>query len=477
MRIFGFIVVFMALCAASVPAQFKDQGLGLGVSFGGTFGQTDIQDKKAQFLGRAFLRYGLINHIQAELGGGLGKVSGAEYRSFIVPVELRVLLSPLNSETWNPYVYAGFGRLFYDQQEFPATVIHPYQSDWTSVIPLGVGVQYLLSDRTALEATGGYNRTGTDQIKGVSPSPNDDAYWSFSLGLTVLGESGSADPDHDGLTNDEEKELGTDPHNADTDGDGISDGDEVHVYHTDPLKKDTDGDGLSDYDEIFKYHTDPLKVDTDGDGLSDGDEVLKYHTDPLKMDTDGDGLSDGDEVLKYHTDPLKMDTDGDGLSDGDEVMKYHTDPLKVDTDGGTVSDGDEIKNGTNPLDSTDDVKKPEIKVEAGQAIVLEGVLFESGKSDIQPQSDSILTLAYNTLKQNPAITVEIRGFTDNTGSKKKNMKLSQDRADAVKNYLVTKGISGDRITTKGFGPDQPVASNATKEGKQKNRRIEFFRTK
>ena len=477
MRIFGYIVVLVALCASSVPAQFKDQGLGLGVAFGGTFGQTDLQDRKAEFLGRAFLRYGLVNHIQAELGAGIGKVSGAEYRSLIVPVEIRALLSPLNSEIWNPYVYAGFGQLYYDQQEFPSTVIHPYQSGWTSVIPLGLGVQYLLSDRTVLEATGGYNRTGTDQIKGVSPSTNNDAYWSYSLGLTVLGESGSADPDHDGLTNAEEKELGTDPHNADTDGDGVSDGDEVHVYHTDPLKKDTDGDGLSDSTEIFQYHTDALKVDTDGDGLSDGDEILKYHTDPLKTDTDGDGLSDGDEVLKYHTDPLKMDTDGDGLSDGDEVLKYHTDPLKIDTDRGTVSDGDEIKNGTNPLDSTDDVKKPEIKVELGQAIVLEGIVFESGKSDIQAQSDSVLQLAYNTMKQNPEITIEIRGYTDNTGGKKKNLKLSQDRADAVKNYLVAKGITADRIATKGFGPDQPVASNKTKEGRQKNRRIEFFRTK
>jgi len=477
MRILGSVFFLTTVLYALSPAQFVDQGLGLGVSFGGTFGQTEIQDQKVEFLGRAFLRYGLIDHVQIEAGGGLGKVSGAEYRSFIAPVDLRLLLSPLSSDRWNPYVYGGIGNVYYDQEKFPVTQIHPNQSGWTSLIPLGVGLQYLLNDKVAAEATAGYNITGTDQIKGGSIDGVDDKYWSFSLGLTVVGESGSSDPDHDGLSNSEEKQLGTDPHNPDTDGDGISDGDEVLKYHTNPLKKDSDGDGLSDYDEIFKYHTDPNKADTDGDGISDGDEVLKYHTDPLKVDTDGDGLSDYDEVFKYHTDPLKVDTDGDGLSDYDEILKYHTDPNKFDTDHGGVSDGDEIKNNTNPLDSTDDIKKEEIKVEVGQAIVLNGIVFESAKADIRAESDSVLEKAYNTLKQNPDIVVEIRGYTDNSGNKKKNMKLSLDRAEAVKSYLTNKGISAERVMTKGFGSDDPVASNKTKEGRQQNRRIEFFRVK
>ena len=65
---------------------------------------------------------------------------------------------------------------------------------------------------------------------------------------------------------------------------------------TNPTRADTDGDGLSDYDEIMKYKTDPLKVDTDGDGLSDYDEIMKYKTDPLKVDTDGDGFTDAQHV-------------------------------------------------------------------------------------------------------------------------------------------------------------------------------------
>jgi outer membrane protein OmpA-like peptidoglycan-associated protein len=335
-----------------------------------------------------------------------------------------------------------------------------------------------LNDHLSLEASGGFNYTLNDELNAVV-ADKKDAYWTVLIGLTATGESGDADTDNDGLTNREERQLGTNPKVADTDGDGLSDGDEVKKYTTNPLKGDSDGDGLTDGDEILKYHTDPMKADTDGDGLSDGDEVLTYKTDPLKADTDGDGLSDGDEVTKYKTDPLKVDTDGDGLNDNDEVTKYKSDPTKADTDGGSVNDGTEVARGTDPLNPADDVppKKEELKVEVGKAIVLEGIVFATGKSDISPESEANLEKAYNTLEQNPDISVEIRGYTDNVGKKAANMKLSQSRAEAVKAWLVKKGIAADRITAKGFGPDNPIADNKTKEGRAQNRRIEFFRTK
>ena len=148
----------------------------------------------------------------------------------------------------------------------------------------------------------------------------------------------------------------------------------------------------------MQYKTDPLKADTDGDGLSDGEEVLQYKTDPLKADTDGDGLKDGEEVQRYKTDPLKIDTDGDGLKDGEEVTKYKTDPTKSDTDEGGVDDGTEVARKQNPLDPSDDFGKKTLGPQkVGAKIVLEGVLFATGKSDITPASDSILTLALKLL--------------------------------------------------------------------------------
>jgi len=135
----------------------------------------------------------------------------------------------------------------------------------------------------------------------------------------------------------------------DSDGDRLSDYDEIFKYHTDPNRADSDGDRLSDYDEIFKYHTDPNRADSDGDRLSDYDEIFKYHTDPNRADSDGDRLSDYDEIFKYHTDPNRADSDGDRLSDYDEIFKYHTDPNRADSNDDGISDGKAIELGLDPL--------------------------------------------------------------------------------------------------------------------------------
>jgi outer membrane protein OmpA-like peptidoglycan-associated protein len=198
---------------------------------------------------------------------------------------------------------------------------------------------------------------------------------------------------------------------------------------------------------------------------------LQYKTDPLKIDTDGDSLTDGDEVLKYKTDPLLLDTDVDGLNDDKEVMTYKTDPLIVDTDGGSVGDGVEVKRGTDPLDPKDDV------IQMNVPIVLEGITFAFNKSDITPESDKVLMGALKTLEVHSDITVEISGYTDNVGSDAYNQKLSERRANAVKAWLVAKGISADRITAVGFGEANPRVSNDTEENRRLNRRIEFKRIK
>jgi hypothetical protein len=115
------------------------------------------------------------------------------------------------------------------------------------------------------------------------------------------------DPDEDDLSNSEEFEAGTDPTNADTDGDGLTDGEEVNEYGTDPLNRDTDADGLSDGDEINVYGTDPLSSDTDGDGLPDGYEVNVTKSDPAKADSDGDGVNDYDEIV-FMSDPMNANS-------------------------------------------------------------------------------------------------------------------------------------------------------------------------
>jgi outer membrane protein OmpA-like peptidoglycan-associated protein len=443
-----------------------------------------------------FVRYGLTRHLSVGIMGGWDKLQSinqtivaadpALRHSYIgdagISADAVAWYHFTAGKTVAPFVYAGLGSFWYERKvegDKPWTEDKTYQSIH---IPVGVGVEVALTKQLAISADLGLRVLGksTDNyVNGVKNWLGTDYYQTGRVGVSFsFGSSPDDDNDGDLLTNGYEARIGTDPNKADSDGDGLTDFEEVTKYNTKPLKADSDDDGLPDGDEVMKYHTDPLKTDTDGDGLTDGAEVSQYQTNPLKADTDGEGLSDGDEVLKYLTNPIKTDTDGDGLSDFDEVTKYHTDPLKLDTDGGSVSDGQEIKNGTNPLDPTDDVPKPKVQtIEVGKAMVLEGIVFKSGKATIEPESEPTLMEAFGTLKENAGIAVEIRGYTDNLGKVAANKKLSLRRAEAVRSWLVSKGIDAARIAVHGYGPDNPISNNSTPEGRAKNRRIEFFRVR
>ena len=115
-----------------------------------------------------------------------------------------------------------------------------------------------------------------------------------------------------------------------------------------------------------------------------------------------------------------------------------------------------------------------IILEKGKSVVLKGVNFETNKATLRKESETILTMAYNALVANLDVQVEISGHTDNVGSLRSNQVLSLKRAQAVRNWLVQKGIASNRIKAVGKGQNKPVASNATDAGRAENRRIEFY---
>ncbi|MGH7494522.1 MAG: OmpA family protein [bacterium] len=298
--------------------------------------------------------------------------------------------------------------------------------------------------------------------------------------MTAPAERGK-DRDGDGLSDQAEKEYGTNPKSPDTDQDGLVDTDEVLIYHTNPLLSDSDNDRLSDLDEIMRFLTQPLTDDTDQDGLTDGEELLTHHTNPLKADTDNDRLSDGEELTVHRTHPLLADTDSDGVRDGLEVHRLVSNPNESDTDGDGIADGrdqcpTEAATGESHgiAEGCPDIK-PQIWMEVDQVIVLVGVNFLAGEARPTPQSLEALEKVYNTLADNVEVAFEIQGHADGAGNLDSNLRLSQRRAEAVFEYLAQRGIAPERLRPVGLGESQPLASNDTPMGRAQNRRIELHR--
>ena len=488
MRMLATVVLLFFACQL-VPAQNTDGRITLGLRGGANMWFNDYKDRKIAPGGDVVFRYGISPVFSLGLIGGYEQLKIEQKEPDLQRTEgyLKVDGIPVSLIAWfnlspgsrvAPFLYAGVGGMMYKRQN--GFGIYVPENTWykTMHIPVGFALEAFAGNSVSIVVDVGYRFmdewTDNLNIEGSMP----DGYATAKAGLHFyLGSSDSDDDDYDGLTNGEERKLGTNPKSPDTDRDALRDGEEVKKYTTDPNNPDTDGDGLTDGEEVRTYNTDPKVADTDGDGLNDGDEVRKHGSNPLKEDTDLDALKDGAEVAIHLTNPSNPDTDGDKLNDGDEVNIHKTDPKNPDTDGGTARDGVEVERGTNPLDPSDDIKKPELTAEVGAAIVLEGVTFRSGSTEISPESEGILQKALNTMRQNPAIVVEIRGHSDNTGSRATNMRLSQQRAESVRTYLVNRGIAPARVTARGMGPDYPIAPNTTSDGRAKNRRIEFYRIK
>ncbi len=250
--------------------------------------------------------------------------------------------------------------------------------------------------------------------------------------------------------------------------------------------EDRDRDGLSNYDETRIHHTDPLNADSDADGLTDGEEIKNVHTNPLATDTDADGLSDGAEARMYESDPLKADTDGDGLSDGQEVNEAHTNPLNFDTDGDGIIDGRDaapLEGGSrNTYLDEDGVPQPIVARRPGGVIMLRGqfvlprpMVFAGPQSaELTADDKAMLDQVAELLAEYPKVQIQIEGHVaTDVGDAKK---LTQDRAEAVRAYLQSRGIDGARMTAVGLGSDVPIASNNIPEGRRRNTRIDFVIT-
>lgn len=143
------------------------------------------------------------------------------------------------------------------------------------------------------------------------------------------------------------------------------------------------------------------------------------------------------------------------------IINDYNDTLKLDQDGNIVE-----RKRINIDDSLTDLKP-------GEILVTNKILFDFAKSVLREESYVELDKIVRMMLANPNIKIELSAYTDAIGSETRNQEISEDRAASAKQYLMSKNIEGNRITTKGFGKKNPIASNKTEEGRQKNRRVEF----
>ncbi len=159
-------------------------------------------------------------------------------------------------------------------------------------------------------------------------------------------------------------------------------------------------------------------------------------------------------------------------------MRYAAEGLYVSRDGFTIklsTWGDTQLNalGGYWVAELEPLKLEEEPIEVGTTIQLNNIFFEFNKADLKSESFDELNKVVDFLKNKPTVEIEISGHTDDKGSDDYNMKLSQQRAESVVNYLTSKGIASSRLTAKGYGETKPIASNATESGREQNRRVEF----
>ncbi len=255
--------------------------------------------------------------------------------------------------------------------------------------------------------------------------------------------------------------------------------------------KDTDEDGIYDKEdecpEVFGLEAFNGCPDTDGDGIKDGDDACPNTAGLAALngcpDTDGDGLADKDDACPNVAGLAALkgcpDADGDGLADGDDSCPNEAGPAAnkgcpwPDTDGDSVLDKDD--ECPEVVGTVANKGCPEVTVEVQKKLndYARTILFDTGKSSIKAESTMVMVDIIQILNEYPTAKFTVEGHTDSVGSAKLNQKLSDSRANSVRDFLIDKGIGADRLTAKGFGEDTPIASNKTRAGRADNRRVEI----
>jgi len=445
------VTLFALAAAFSVGAQAQDENnpwqIGFGVNSVDIRTPKDFGDVLKDWAGPSDLnilpavsRLSVGRYIgkgfSAELSGSLNKIEkGYGYNKdldnkvdqsfWAVNLAAQYHLNTLwsGARWFDPYAQVGGGYAAIDNEGKFRTLV-------------GAGANFWFTDNIGLNLQTAYHPT--------MKSESTENYFQHALGITI--KFGKQDRDNDGVADKDDKcpdvagkpELNGCP---DADGDGITDAE----------------DACPDVFGLKEFGGCP---DTDNDGIADKDDECPEVAGKPELkgcpDADNDGIADKDDKCPQQAGPKENngcpwpDRDGDGVLDKDDECPEEAGPA---SNKGCPEVTQEVQTQLNSFAKT--------------------ILFDVGKSTIRPESATVLNNIVNVLNKYKNSKFSVEGYTDTSGNKDKNQRLSEDRAYSVKAYLVDKGINPARLSAKGFGPEKPIASNKTKKGRELNRRVEI----
>lgn len=364
-----------------------------------------------------------------------------------------------NGRIFRPHLFAGVGTVWEDFEDFSLDV------------PVGLGLNFALGSNAYLSATGAYRLSGTEL--------RDHLQAGLGLRLMLNGDPAPKAPKA----------------NDDRDGDGVPDAQDLCPDVAGPAAlygcPDRDGDNVPDANDDCPDLTGLAALrgcpDADADGIADKDDKCPSQAGPASnmgcpiTDRDGDGVADANDQCPDLAGTSALygcpDRDRDGVADKDDECPNQAGKIAdrgcPDTDGDGIVDrldacpnepGLAVNKGCPELAAADRATL----VEAVQAVE-----FETASAVIRTSSYAILDKVADILQRYPGYKVRIGGHTDSIGEAPANQSLSEKRAKACYDYLLTKGVAASRMSHQGYGETQPIADNRYAPGRDKNRRVEF----
>jgi outer membrane protein OmpA-like peptidoglycan-associated protein len=393
------------------------------------------------------------------------------------------------TERW--FIALNLGALFREDTRFGANV------DIDDAATFGLGAEYEVM-RGVLRITGDvYGRTSLAQTFEAAETPVEAMLGAKLIttgGFAITGAAGGGIAP--GVGAPEFRMLfgvAWAPRDDDFDGDGILNRDDACPEEPEDLDGFEDEDGCvdpdNDNDAIADDDDQCPNEPEDADGFQDDDGCPD-------LDNDADGIPDDDDECSDEPEDVDgfqdedgcpdPDNDDDGILDSDDQCPDEAEDVDEfqdedgcpdpDNDGDGIPDTEDKCPDEAGIPEDDGCPPAETKAvrEKERIKILDKVFFETGKALIKNESHDLLNQVALVLRTNPDVTrVEIAGHTDHRGSEEDNQKLSQSRAEAVRDYLINRGIEQERLTAVGYGEAKPLVEKRTKEAMAQNRRVEF----